>query len=74
MSTYFLATLLRRIKDQSAAMANKIPKPSEVDADNIQRPTFEQLSAEHQKALDDIKKKIREEKEQEIQRQEQEAM
>ena len=55
-------------------MADNIPKSSEVDANNIQRPCFEQLSAEHQKALDDIKKKIREEKEQKIQKHEEEAM
>ena len=55
-------------------MADKLPKYSEVDAEDIQRLTFEQLSAEHQKTLDDIKSKIREEKDQEIQRQEQEAI
>jgi len=55
-------------------MASKIPKPSDVDAANISRPTVQQLSAEHQKALDDIQKKIREEKEKEIQKLEEEAM
>jgi len=55
-------------------MADDVPKSSEVDANNIQRPCFEQLSVEHQKTLDDIKSKIREEKDQEIQRQEQEAI
>src|SRR6185437_450153 len=55
-------------------MASKIPKPSDVDAANIQRPTVQQLSAEHQNALDDIQKKIREEKEKEIQRLDEEAM
>ena len=55
-------------------MADKLPKYSEVDVEDIQRLTFEQLSTEHQKALDDIKKKIREEKEQKIQKQEEEAM
>ncbi|XP_039841744.1 uncharacterized protein LOC120702033 [Panicum virgatum] len=54
-------------------MAGKIPKPSDVDAANIQRPTVQQLSAEQQKALDDIQKKIREE-EKEIQKLEEEAM
>ena len=34
-------------------MADKIPKPSDVDAANIKRPTVQQLSVEHQKALDD---------------------
>ena len=55
-------------------MAVKIPKPSDVDAANIQRPTVQQLLAEQQKALDDIQKKIREEKEKEIQKLEEEAM
>ena len=50
-----------------------IPKPGEIDAANIKWPTFQQLSAEHQKVLDDIQKKIREEKE-EIQKLEEEAM
>ena len=53
-------------------MAGKIPKPSDVDAANIRRPTVQQLSAKHQKALDDIQKKIREEKE--IQKLEEETM
>ena len=48
---HILATPLG--KNQSAAMAGKIPKPSDVDAANIQRPTVQQLSAEQQKALDD---------------------
>ena len=53
-----------------------IPKPSEIDAANIKRPTLQQLSAEHQKVLDGIQKKIREEKEKEkeIQKLEEEAM
>src|SRR6185436_5375099 len=57
-------------------MTGKIPKPSDVDAANISRPTVQQLSAEHQKALDNIQKKIREEKEKEkeIQKLEEEAM
>ena len=55
-------------------MAGKIPKSSDVDAANIQRPTVQQLSAEQQKTLDDIQKKIREEKEKEIQKLEEEAM
>jgi uncharacterized protein Yka (UPF0111/DUF47 family) len=54
-------------------MADKIPKPSDVTTESIARPTFEQLSAEHQKAHQ-IQKKIREEKEHEIQRLEEEAM
>lgn len=39
-------------------MAGKISKHSEVNAENIVRPSFEQLSAEDQNALDDINKKI----------------
>ena len=49
-----------------------IPKSGEVDAANIRIPNVQQLLAEHQKILDDIQKKIREEKE--IQRLEEEAM
>jgi hypothetical protein len=41
-------------------MAIKISKFSDVDDANISRPTVQQLSAEHQNALDDIQKKIRE--------------
>ena len=55
-------------------MAGKIPKPSEVDADNISRPTVQQLSADHQKVLDGNRQKIREEKDKEIQKLEKEAM
>ena len=51
-----------------------IPKPSNVDAANIQRLTVQQLSAEHQKVLDGIQKKIREEKEKEIHRLEEKTM
>ena len=55
-------------------MAGKIPKPSDVDATNIKRPAVQQLLAEHQKALDDIQKKIIEEMEKEIQKLEEEAV
>ena len=55
-------------------MADKIPKPSDVDAANIQRPIVQQLLADHQKVLDGIRQKIREEKEKEIQKMEEEAM
>jgi TRAP-type C4-dicarboxylate transport system substrate-binding protein len=55
-------------------MAGKIPKPSDIDAANISRPTVQQLSAEHQKTLDDIQKKVREEMEKEIQTLEEEAI
>jgi len=71
--TYFLATPLEKRKNKSVAMT-VIPKSGEVDAANIWRPNVQQLLAEHQKILDDIQKNIREEKEKEIQRQEEEAM
>ena len=61
-ATHFRVNII--FGDYWAAIAGKIPKPSEFNASNIQRPTFEQLSAERQNALDDIKK-IREEQEQE---------
>ena len=51
-----------------------IPKPGDIDAANIQRPNVQQLPAEHQKILDDIQMKIKEEKEKEIKRLEEEAM
>jgi hypothetical protein len=61
-----LATPLGKRKNKSVAMTG-IPKPGEVDSANIRRPNVQQLPAEHQKILDDIQKKIREEKEKEIQ-------
>ena len=67
-----MATSLEKGKNQSAAIAGKIPKPGEINVENITRPKFEQLSAEDQKAIEDIRKKIREELEQEIRRQEEE--
>ena len=39
-----------------------LPKPSEVDADNIIKPNFEELSTEHRQAFEEYKK-AREEKE-----------
>ena len=52
-----------------------ISKPDEIDAANIKRPTVQQLPPEHQKILDGIQKKIREEKKKkEIQRLEEEVM
>jgi len=54
-------------------MIGGIPKPGEVDPNNISRPTFEQFLAEDQKAIEEIRKKIREEHEQEIRRKEDEA-
>jgi hypothetical protein len=60
-STYFLATPLGKKKDQSATMASKIPKPNKVDANNIQRPSFEQLSAEDRQAYEAYMKECEEE-------------
>ena len=54
-------------------MADKIPKPGEVDLENIKRLTLEQFLAEDQKAIKEIRKKIREAHEQEIRRKEDEA-
>jgi hypothetical protein len=71
--TYFLTTPLGKGKNQSVAMTDGIPKPGEVDAENIQRPTFDQFSTEDKKAIEEIWKKIREEHEQEIRRKEDEA-
>ena len=45
-----------------------IPKPGEVDSANIRRPNVQQLSVEQQKILDGVQKKIREDKEKEIQK------
>ena len=45
-----------------------IPKPGEVDSANIRRPIVQQLSVEHQKIIDGVQKKIREDKEKEIQK------
>ena len=41
---------------------DKIPKPSEINADNIIKPNFEELSEEHRQAYEEYKK-AREEKE-----------
>ena len=50
-----------------------IPKSGEVDSANIRRPNVQQLSVKHQKILDGVQK-IREDKEKEIQKLEEEAM
>ena len=66
-----MATPLGAKNQLSVATTGKIPKPSEVDHKNISRPTFEQFSVE--KAMEEIRKKIREEHEQKIRRKEDEA-
>ncbi|CAN6373760.1 unnamed protein product [Urochloa humidicola] len=55
-------------------MAGNLAKPAEVDASNIQRPKVEETSAEDQKVLEEIRKKIREQKEQEMRELEDEAV
>jgi len=62
-----LATPLGKRRNKSVALAG-IPKPVEVDSANIRRPNVQQLSVEHQKILDGVQKKIREDKEKEIQK------
>ena len=52
-STHFLATPLGNKKKGSAAMAN-LPKPGEVDADNIARPTANELSAEDRQCYEEL--------------------
>ena len=42
-------------KSSSSIMVD-LPKPSEVDADNIIKPNFEELSAEHRQAFEEYKK------------------
>ncbi|CAO2152589.1 unnamed protein product [Urochloa humidicola] len=55
-------------------MASNLAKPAEVDASNIQRPKVEETSAEDQKVLEEIRKKIRDKKEQEMRELEDEAV
>jgi hypothetical protein len=55
-------------------MAGKLPVPSEVDPQNIAMPNVEQTSAEEHKALAEVRRKIREQKEKEILELEEEAM
>jgi hypothetical protein len=55
-------------------MAGKLPVPSEVDPQNIARPNVEQTFAEEQKALAEVRRNIREQKEREILELEEEAM
>ena len=62
-----MATPLGKRKNKSVAKTG-IPKPGEVDSANIRRPNVQQLSVEHQKILDGVQKKIREDKEKEIQK------
>jgi hypothetical protein len=49
----------KKSKKSSVAMASDIPVPAEIDAENIARPKLEQLLAEDQKAIEEIRRKIR---------------
>jgi E3 ubiquitin-protein ligase DOA10 len=69
-----LATPSGKKENLLVAMAGKLPVPSEVDAQNIARPNVEQTSIEYQKALTEVRRKIREQKEREILELEEEAM
>jgi len=62
VSTHFLATPLGTFDPSSSSIMSNLPKPSEVDADNIIKPNLEELSAEHRQAYEEYKK-VREEKE-----------
>ena len=53
VSAHFLATPLGNKKKGSAAMAN-LPKPGEVDAVNIARPTTNELSAEDRQRYEEL--------------------
>ena len=39
-------------EQSSSSIMVDLPKPSEVDADNIIKPNFEELSAEHRQACE----------------------
>jgi hypothetical protein len=69
-----LATPLGNKENQSAALAGKLPISSEVDPQNIKRTNVEQTSAEEQKTLAEVRRKICEQKEREILELEEEAM
>jgi hypothetical protein len=69
-----LATPLGKKEDQSATTAGKLHVPCEVDAQTIARLYVEQTSAEEQKALAEVRRKILEQKEREILELEEEAM
>jgi molybdopterin converting factor small subunit len=60
--------------NQSAAMAGNLPVPSEVDPQNIARQNVEQTSAEEQKTLAKVRRKIHEQKKREILELEERAM
>ena len=60
MRTHFLATPLGTKDQESSSTMSNLPKPSEVDADNIIKPGLDELSDEHRQAYE-ARKKQREE-------------
>ena len=57
VSTHFLATPLGTFDpSSSSSIMSNLPKPSEVEADNIIKPNLEELSAEHRQAYEEYKK------------------
>jgi hypothetical protein len=63
VSTHFLATPLgTEDQSSSSSIMSDLPKPSEVDAGNIIKPSLDELSADHRQIYDEYKK-AREEKE-----------
>ena len=61
MSAHFLATLLGTEDQSSSSTMSDLPKPSEVDADNIIKPSLDEISADHRQVYEEYKK-AREEK------------
>ena len=59
---HILATLLgKKKKDKGSATMKDLPNPSEVDPNNIARPTVDELSAEDCQAYEDFMKEREEE-------------
>jgi hypothetical protein len=57
VSTHFLATLLgTEVQSSSSSIMSDLPKPSEVDADNIIKLSLDELSADHRQAYEEHKK------------------
>ena len=49
-------------QSSSSSVMSNLPKPSEIDADNIIKPSLDEISADHRQAFEEYKK-AREEKE-----------
>jgi hypothetical protein len=56
-----LATPLGTEDQSSSSTMSDLPKPSEVDADNIIKPSLDEISADHRQVYEEYKK-AREEK------------